>query len=483
MTEELLRLTVTENPYLANRVPGIWEGPSPRQYAFLTWPAKEILYGGAAGGGKSVSLLAAALQYAHVPGYAALLLRRTFADLNLPKALIPLSHLMLAGTDAQWNGQDKRWTFASGATLSFGYLDTELDIYRYQGAELSFIGFDEVTQFSEKQYRYLFSRLRKPVGLPVPMRIRAATNPGGIGHQWVYDRFINPKSKRQSSVFIPSKLEDNPWLDQASYNESLQELDHITREQLRHGNWDIRPQGNAFRSDWFRYYDVIEGHYKLGPDREPIAIEDCLRFATADIAGTEKRDNNDPDYTVVQVWDATRSGELILVHLWRGRFEIPDVEDRLIKLAWDFNVPVMYVEKNGIGLGVVQTVARRGLPVKGILAKRDKFARSQMAQIRMERGKVFFPKGGAFNGDFEAELLSFPMDGIHDDQVDAFSIAAQVAQNMWGPITGQRDVTHREAKEAAEAESERLESSPGATIPETAIVGGNCDDEKWLNGK
>jgi hypothetical protein len=78
MPEELLRLTVTENPYLANRVPGIWEGPSPRQYAFLTWPAKEILYGGAAGGGKSVSLLAAALQYAHVPGYAALLLRRTF---------------------------------------------------------------------------------------------------------------------------------------------------------------------------------------------------------------------------------------------------------------------------------------------------------------------------------------------------------------------------------------------------------------------
>src|SRR5882724_12911124 len=133
--------------------------PSPKQAEFLELDCLEALYGGAAGGGKSSALLMAALQYVHVPGYAALLLRRTFADLSLPGAIMDRAHDWLQGTGAVWHGQDKRWTFPSGATLTFGYCETARDVYRYQGMEVQFVGVDELTQWPEQSYRYLLSRL------------------------------------------------------------------------------------------------------------------------------------------------------------------------------------------------------------------------------------------------------------------------------------------------------------------------------------
>ena len=88
----------------------------------------------------------------------------------------------LGGTQARWNAHDHVWTFPSGASLTFGYLETERDKYRYQSSELQYIGFDELTQFGESQYLYLFSRLRRLAGCKVPLRMRSASNPGGLGH-------------------------------------------------------------------------------------------------------------------------------------------------------------------------------------------------------------------------------------------------------------------------------------------------------------
>src|SRR5439155_6373928 len=87
------------------------------------------------------------------------------------------------------------WKFPSGAVLRFGYLDTALDIYQYQSAEFQFIGFDELSQFKENDYRYLFSRLRKAKGIDVPLRMRSGSNPGGVGHEWVKKRFIEEGRK------------------------------------------------------------------------------------------------------------------------------------------------------------------------------------------------------------------------------------------------------------------------------------------------
>lgn len=219
--------------------------PTPKQKQFLDLTCLEALYGGAAGGGKSDALLMAALMYANTPGYAALLLRRTYTDLSLPGAIMDRSHQWLEGTSAHWNGTDKRWSFPSGATLTFGYLDSERDRYRYQGAEFQFIGLDELTQFSERAYRYMISRLRRCAGVSVPLRVRGASNPGDIGHAWVKRRFIDGDT--DGTVFIPASLDDNPHLDREAYTESLNRLDAHTRKQLLQGVWEMDSGGLVYR--------------------------------------------------------------------------------------------------------------------------------------------------------------------------------------------------------------------------------------------
>lgn len=203
----------------------------------------------------------AALQYVHVPGYRALLMRRTYQDLALPGALMDRAAEWLRGTGALWQPMDKKWIFPSGATLSFGYLQAEADKVRYQGAELSFIGVDELSQWSESAYRYMFSRIRRLKSVDVPMRMRAASNPGA---QWVKERFeINagrPESLQMTAdgrrAFVPARLIDNPALDSEEYKEMLSELDPVTRRQLLEGDWDVRPEGKLFKREWFQIVEA-----------------------------------------------------------------------------------------------------------------------------------------------------------------------------------------------------------------------------------
>lgn len=268
--------------------------PHVKQHAYLWLDCKESMFGGAAGGGKSDALLMAALQYVDVPGYSAIIFRRTFADLSLPGAIMSRSTEWLANTDAKWNENKKTWRFPSGATLTFGYMEHEKHKFRYQSSEFQFIGFDELTQFPEADYLYLFSRCRKPkmpdedgteytahlrdvIGAlaAVPLRVRGATNPGGEGHKWVSARFLDkvpdepnedtPEElervhiEAQERIFISSKLEDNPSLDMAEYEKSLNALDPITRAQLRHGDWFIRPPGM-----WVFDSEHIAAAFELG---------------------------------------------------------------------------------------------------------------------------------------------------------------------------------------------------------------------------
>lgn len=267
--------------------------PTAHQHAFLLLPHHEAMFGGAAGPGKSSALLMAALQYVDVPGYSALLLRRTYADLSLPGALMDRLGEWLAPTGATWSDKTKTWTFPSSATITFGYLETEKDKYRYQGAEFQFVGFDELTQFTASQYLYLFSRLRRADGAEVPVRMRAATNPGGVGHAWVKERFIS--SRHDTRLFMPACLEDNPHVDLLEYELALSRLPPHERRQLRHGDWDSVESGGWFEFDRDALFDE---------DPYPQDWQRKIRYW--DLASTAKRSDNDPDWTVGALVATTR---------------------------------------------------------------------------------------------------------------------------------------------------------------------------------
>lgn len=411
---------------------------------------REILYGGAAGGGKSSALLAASLQYVDVPRYSALLVRRTFRDLDQPGALIPRSKEWLSGTDAVWNGNDHRWTFPSGATLTFGYLDHEDDKYQYQGADFQFVGVDELTQFTLTQYTYLFSRCRRPelpddatpeeaeaVGqlADVPLRVRAASNPGGSGHDWVKERFgiyrkvgepptapyvchrpewQADKEPHKRNLFIPAKASDNPHLDVETYNENLDELDHHTRAQLRDGDWDSRPPGDLFRRQWF--------------ERVPAAPEDCKWVRFWDLAATQPSESNpDPDYTVGLRLGRHPNGTYYVEHVNRFRKMPKGVKDAGRAMADRDGVNTAIVleqEPGSSGKTVVHDWQSflddrnvRGKPSTG-----TKWNRASVVSSAAERGLIKLVEAD-WNAAFLDELEAFTEtdDHAHDDQVDALS--------------------------------------------------------------
>lgn len=429
----------------------------------------------------------AALQYAHVPGYRAIMLRRSYADLNLPEALIPLSHQWLQGK-ASWNGKLNEWTFPSGATLTFGYLENERDKYRYQGAEVQFVDFDELTQFTESQYRYLFSRLCRKEGVNVPLRMRSGSNPGGVGHDWVKKRFL--ASSDPDREFIGARLEHNPHVDRESYELSLKQLDPITRRQLRYGDWDVHTSG-LFRKEWFRYWKPEGEFYRLhstGGDKL-VRIDDCVRFPTVDCAGVEKRKpGHDPDYSVSQVWDLSPDGDLILVDQWRAQVQTTETEDSIVRQVGQYDLPYVGVEYAHVGIGIIQHLRKRGIAVRAIRAKGSKAVRSQTAQIRAEAGTVYFPANQLWVSEtLEPELLSFTgtADDARDDQVDCFSYAAIHAQRLAGAIVGQADEA-RDARRAElqksedESEVKEQEKTREMALEAAAIARRGEDESMWV---
>lgn len=420
-------------------------------------PHREALAGGAAGGGKSDMILMGALQWVEHPGYAAILFRRSFADLSLPGALIDRSQQWLGQTDARWDSRQHEWIFPSGAKVSFGYLDSETSRYRYQSAEFQYIGFDEATQFPERDYLYLFSRLRRLKSSPVPLRMRGATNPGGIGMKWVKERFAIRRDQETGRFrgfdpkkpFIPSRITDNPFLDQKEYIESLMNLDPVTREQLLHGDWEVAESGR-FRKEWIRRYSVRPNHYVLGPDLkgEDVAKGRCWMFSVCDPAASTREGPGDysigrrqPSWTVISTFAVTPTYEILWLDNWRARCEVPDIQTALIDTHIKWGVDFIGIENTGIGLGVFQTAKRSGLPIRPLKpGGKDKLVRATDACNRMEQGMIYLPQRAPWLDDLENELWLWT--GHPDetaDQVDCLAYAAKVASEF--AVGGPREQT------------------------------------------
>ncbi len=392
---------------LGNRF--IPQNPTPKQLEYLLYADEEALYGGAAGGGKSSALLMAALQYVEETNYAALILRRTYADLALPEALMPRAESWLGGK-ARWHDGTKTWTFPAGPTLTFGYLETERDKYRYQGSAFQFIGFDELTQFTETQYRYLFSRLRRPEGSTIPLRMRSASNPGGVGHEWVKLYLVEQPGK-----FFPARLIDNPYLDRETYIKTLQHLDPITRAQLLDGNWGIVESGGLFEKQWFR----IVGE----------APTDTLWVRWWDLAATNPRPGTDPDWTV---------GGLVGLH--RGRWYVGDVKrmrgtpgdvELLIRQTAELDGRLISVrmeqEPGSSGVNTIDHYRRQvlaGWDFDGVRSTGSKVERARPASSAAHAGNISLVRG-PWIPEFLDEVHAFPQGG-HDDQVDVLSGAIGV---------------------------------------------------------
>lgn len=259
----------------------IWT-PQKKQSVFQSRKEYEALYGGAAGGGKSDALLTEALRQVHIPHYRGLILRKTYPQLS---ELVDRSRELYfaAYPKAIYNDSKHFWHFPSGAKIYFGAMQHTKDRINYQGKRYDFIAFDELTHFTWEEYSYMFSRNR-PSGPGTRCYIRATTNPGGIGHGWVKERFITAappltpiKTKLQvpgpdgniielerERIFVPSTVFDNGELlkNDPNYLANLSLLPEKEKRALLYGDWDSFA-GQVFsewKNDPAHYDDRIMTH-------------------------------------------------------------------------------------------------------------------------------------------------------------------------------------------------------------------------------
>lgn len=266
----------------------MWKPHPGPQTEFCSRGEFEVLYGGAAGPGKTDCLVNLARRFAGVPGYRAIILRRTFPQLQ---EILDRCWKYYPVFGAEWRATEKRWYFPAEAYgerpfVQIGHMQHEDDKYNYQGKEFHFVGFDELTQFTEAQYLYLFSRIRTTDD-KIPGQIRSTTNPGGIGHNFCKARFLDPVSPGRTYVdprtglsraFIQGKVYDNPSLmdNDPGYIARLEALPEIERKRLLDGDWDVF-DGQVFKElsmavhgcdpfdippDWHRYCVLDWGYSK-----------------------------------------------------------------------------------------------------------------------------------------------------------------------------------------------------------------------------
>lgn len=456
--------------------------PHAKQAEFLALDCEEAFYGGAAAGGKSDALLMAALQYVHVPGYSALILRRDFARLALAGAIMDRAKSWLIDrTDARWNGTDKAFLFPSGARLQFGYIDNPDDRFRYASAEYQFIGWDELTEFrlsadetdETNPYLFLFSRLRKTVDMDVPLRIRSASNPGNIGHAWVKKRFVpadfrgitddSPTIYRvENRVFVPARIKDNPTISEGEYRAKLSHLPPITRERLIAGDWSVA-ESLQIPEEWLLCYEpaanLLRPYDRDGKLLQPVDDRECTRFATIDTAGTsrdkaEEKSGKPPSWSACGIWDWDRKCKrLFLRHVWRDRVGWNELKLRIPDTLKAWGCRTAKIENAHVGQPLADELRAVGIsaelvgPVLPGMADGWRGAKLERAIASgllsmLEQGRIFLPRATGLAGKsdwlphYRLELTSWT-GGPEEtcDQIDMSSYAAWHAKsgvNEWG---------------------------------------------------
>lgn len=325
--------------------------PGP-QTDFLSASEQEVLYGGAAGGGKSFAMVADPMRYVNNPAANMLLVRRSTEEL---RELISVSKRLYpqAIPEARFLERDKTWVFPSGATLWMSYLDRDDDVTRYQGQAFNWIGFDELTQWQTPfAWNYMRSRLRTAKGSGLKLYQRATTNPGGAGHMWVKKTFIDPAPYNKAfwatdydtgevitwpkghqregeplfkRKFIPATLFDNPYLaEDGLYEANLLSLPEHQRRQLLEGDWTTN-EGAAFPE--FNYRDHVIEPFEI-PNSWP-------KFRAADYGYGS--------YTGV-VWFTVSPSEQLIIYreLYVSKMTAVDLADTINEIERDAGESMRY---------------------------------------------------------------------------------------------------------------------------------------------
>lgn len=449
------------------------------QEGFLASSADIVIYGGAAGGGKSFAILLEPIRHKMTKAFGAVVFRREATQItnegglwDEAMQLYPLAH----GTPFKSPKLGFRWK--SGAKVTFGHLNREDDVLAWQGAQIPLICFDELTHFEESQFWYMLSRNRSTCG--VRPYIRATTNPKADSWverllTWWIDQDENSETyglpipersgvvrwfvrvsgtlhwgdspdiaiahgmqpeDAKSLTFISAKITDNKALldKDPGYMANLKALSRVERGRLLDGNWKIRPAAGMY----FRRSEVR----MITHDQIP----DGVRWLRAwDLAATEVGENSqDPDWTVgalmgIRLGNVSTPSRLIIAHVRRDRQRTAGVRDMVKSLAeWDTKAAsIAFPQDPGAAgksagedfVGMLPGWTSKAWPISG-----DKVTRADPFAAQWQAGNVDVVRG-PWNEAFFSELEAFPTKGVHDDQVDACSLGFYALTNDFRPTS------------------------------------------------
>ncbi len=424
--------------------------PGP-QTAFLQSKADIAIFGGAAGGGKSFALLLEPAYHVANGQFRAVLFRRTQPMIRQPGGLWDASREIYTRLGAEAREQALEWRFPSGSVVKFAGMELEGDCYSWQGSEIALLCFDELCQFSEKQFFYLLSRNRSTSG--IRPYVRATCNPDSDSWLrnflawWIDDASGLPIAERagvlrwfvrrddsltwgdtrqelvekfgddaepKSVTFIPARVTDNKILlaKDPGYTSNLRALPMVERERLLCGNWNIRATaGNFFRREWFQTVESA-----------PAEIVARVRFW--DRAASEQKPGTDPDATVGLLLSKDAAGVYYVEHVARMFCTPGAVTAAMVNIAAaDGRATTVAFHQDPASAGKMEAEhtsrALDGFNVRFAPATGNKEVRAKPVSAQCEAGNVRLIRGPWLD-DFIRELEGFPV-AVHDDQVDALS--------------------------------------------------------------
>lgn len=427
-----------------------------KQTDFMESDADIVIYGGAAGGGKTFGIILCPTYFFHLDGVNGAIFRREFTDLVKPGAIWGEAKKVYNQLGFKENNARMQYQFKPNSYLKFSGLQYDNSVYSWQGAQLDFLAFDELTHFSSFQFWYLVARMRSVSGKIKPY-CRASCNPEP---GWVYDllkwwiddagfpipersgvirwfyrigdemRWFDSEEEARidikrhdlklhqplSLTFIPATLNDNQILlkNNPGYYAALSQLPEDERSKLLDGCWLYRPQGKLFKARDFNHFVI-----------NPRDVD--FRIVTVDTAASEK---TSADYTVMQIWSRSEN-RIFLESQTRGRFDYNTQLNLLLNICNTQNIQYIILEEASTGVVLTQHMRNKvTIPMLTIKRTKSKYNRGYLTQGYVESGYVYLNPGADYFNDFISEISAFSPENknkynVHDDQVDCMMDAIE----------------------------------------------------------